>query len=65
MTTEKTTEEYAAENRAVQRRLARSMIIEEIILAMVRGGTTMEEGAMYQRAARLADRILADREGET
>lgn len=41
------------------------MIIEEIILAMIRGGTTMEERAMYQRAARLADLILADREGET
>ena len=64
MTDEKTSEQYAAENRAVQRRQARSMIIEEILLAMIRSGTTMEERAMYQRAARLADLILAEREGE-
>ena len=45
---------------AEQRRGRRAIVIRDLVIAHVAGGTTMEEKALVQRCARLADALIEE-----
>lgn len=45
---------------AMQRRGRRALLIQELVVAHVAGGTTMEEKALVKRCARIADALIEE-----